>query len=170
MGIIISVDSGSKEFGWCAVERERARARFLMSGTTEATPFAWMKTFRAVCEIRGLAAIDAIYVETPEGYVHDPFRGPHLLVTSRMSGGIEWVMALQYPDISVRLRTAPWWRKALVGKASSPKKGLIDQLVADAVNANVLGMTKSSNVHVRDALGLSIVACWEMARGGGKAA
>lgn len=39
----------------------------------------------------------------------------------------------------------------------------MDALVGDAVRANVIGWPKESNVHVRDAAALAIVAAWQLA-------
>lgn len=161
MGIIISIDSGSKEFGWSAVRRVGPRAKYVASGNAPATRIGWESVVDMMATRRGDDDIVAVYIETPEGYVHEAFRGPTLLETARMVGGIQW--ECQGRGQVVELRTAGWWRKALVGKASSPKKGEMDRLIKSAVSSHIAAMPPTSNVHVRDALGLGIVACWEMA-------
>lgn len=162
MGHVLAVDTGSKSFGWCVVRRIGPRVAFVDCGTADATRSAWVKVLSDAIRLDD-GCVDAVYVETPEGMVFSSYRGPTLIETSRLVGGIAW--DCEGMGVRCELRTSNWWRKALVGKASSPKKGLMDKLIADAVPANVIGWPAKSNVHVRDAGGLAVVAGWELAKG-----
>lgn len=162
MSHLLAIDPGSKESGWVLVKRETTRVRFVTSGTIPSTWRGVHTALRATDDLVGLATthyLDAIAIEVAEGFIHQPFRGPHLLATAEMVGIITGLAeAISMPVIRF---TAAQVRKALVGKATSPKKGLMDKLIAEAVRANVIGFG-DSNVHTRDAAALAIVANWQM--------
>jgi Holliday junction resolvasome RuvABC endonuclease subunit len=160
---LLSIDPGSATSGWLLVSREGARVRYLTSGTCASTPRAFLTVLDTVATLTKLphrSAAGTIALEVAEGMVFAPYRAPALLKTAEMVGVIT---ALAH-DIGIPLVrfTAGQVRKALVGKASSPKKGVMDKLVGDAVRANVVGWPVGSNVHVRDAAALAVVANWQL--------
>jgi Holliday junction resolvasome RuvABC endonuclease subunit len=104
--------------------------------------------------------LSAIAIEVAEGMVFSPYRGPPLLATAEMVGVIT-AIADERGIMVVRF-TAAQVRKALVGKATVGKKGGMDKLVQDAVEANVIDWPKTSSVHHRDAAALAIVANWNL--------
>lgn len=166
--ILLAIDPGSKKHGWACVRLEGLRVRRLAHGDVNND---WRSFDMLRNQMRALGhVVEAVAIETPEGYVHEAFRGPTLIATAHAAGGMAWLA--QYWGLQVIELSAAKVRKALVGRSTSPKgkKGLMDQLITEAVNANVLGMPKTSNVHARDALALAIVAGWTLAQKKGRAA
>lgn len=161
---ILAIDPGSTTSAWLLARREGARVRYLTSGTCASKPGEFLRVIDTVATLLKQPAHDAlaaIALEVAEGMVFQPYRGPALLATAEMVGV---VTAIAHDiDVPVVRMTANAVRKVLVGKASSPKKGLMDKLIADAVAANVIGWPSTSNVHVRDAAALSVVVAWQMA-------
>lgn len=165
MSNLLAIDPGSKESGWVLARREVARVRYLTSGTCDSTPAGFKSAMSKAATLLGSAwvqAIGAIAIEVAEGYIHDPFRGPHLLATAEAVGMIAAIA--NDAGIPVVRFTATQVRKALVGKSRTGKagKGGMDRLVADAVTANVLSWPAESNVHARDAAALAVVANWQL--------
>jgi len=161
--IILAIDPGSKKSGWAIVRADpNVRTQYLAAGTMDNDPDAFFALRKIAWEWRALNqfAQVALAVEMPEGMVYKPFLGPSLLQTTRVAGGMSWT-AHGWGWKVIELSAAKV-RKALVGKASSPKKGVMDKLITEAVAANVDNMPKRSNVHCRDALALGIVASWEL--------
>lgn len=157
MSHLLAIDPGSKEMGWVFVRRENARVRYLVSGKAGVTPLAIRKLLTSDFIVGTMAMVA---IEVVEGAVFEPFRAPDLFLTAEAVGvveGLAW--ANGYTTIRMPAKAV---RKALVGKASSPKKGLMDKLISDAVSANVIGWPATSNVHVRDAAALAIVANWQL--------
>lgn len=157
MSHLLAIDPGSKEIGWVFVRRENARVRYLVSGKAEVTPVAIRKLLTMDYVVGTMARLA---IEVVEGAVFEPFRAPDLFKTAEAVGVIEALAwSAGYETIRMPAKAV---RKALVGKASSPKKGLMDKLIDDAVKSNVLGWPATSNVHVRDAAALAIVANWQL--------
>lgn len=164
MSHLLAIDPGSKTSGWAIVRREHARVRYLTSGTCDSTPKAFHRLLftlnNDVMKNSTKRWCTAFAVEAPEGFIHEPYRGPHLLATSEFVGVVATVA--DYIDMSIVRLTAAQVRKTLVGKANSPKRGVMDKLISDAVSANVIGWPATSNVHVRDAGALAVVANWQL--------
>ncbi len=158
---MLSIDPGGESCGWVLVDRQQARVRYVTGGQCASTPKALHELMDLVGKMTGPDwDILAMAIEVVEGAVFQPFRAPTLFTTARVVGRLE---LLAYDNgIPVIPRTAAQVRKALVGKATSPKHGLMDKLIADAVRANVIAWPKESNVHLRDAAALSIIANWEL--------
>jgi Holliday junction resolvasome RuvABC endonuclease subunit len=160
---ILAIDPGGERSGWCLVLREHARVRYRTSGVCDSTPKGITELIEQMGELLPGMDYDTLVmaVEVPEGMVFQPFRAPALLDT-RETVGLLAMIAWQQGIPTIR-KTANEVRKLLVGKASSPKKGLMDKLVEDAVKANVIGWPPESNPHTRDAGALAIVTNWQLA-------
>lgn len=165
MNHLLAIDPGSKSSGWMLARREVARVRYLTAGTCDSTPAGCLRALDTVASLLRVPSrncVSAIAIEVAEGYVHQPYRGPTLLATAEMVGVITAIA--NDVGIPVIRFTADQVRKALVGKARTGKagKGLMDQMVADAVRANVIAWPAESNVHARDAAALAVVANWQL--------
>lgn len=154
---LLAIDPGEKEFGYAYVRREGARARYLSAGKWPATRDGFV---RLLGDLSGFSAAGVplapnltLVVETPDGFIHQPFRGPGLLRSARVAGGIEW-FALG-AGIPLHGMTAEQWRKPLTDNARAS-----DAEIAAVVRANILGLPAQTNVHSRDALGLALVSVW----------
>jgi len=153
---LLAIDPGEKACGFAIVRLEGPRTRWLGGGKIDATRAGFQNLLNGALLTRCLGA-DVVALEDVSGFIHEPFRGPHLLATAKVLGGIAW--ECEREGLRVVELTARAWRKTLCGKANAS-----DGVIADAVRANVVDMPTSSNEHVRDALGLAIVAGW-VARG-----
>lgn len=163
MTLLLALDPGSTMTGYACVEPEGPRVRFVSGGQFEVGAGALMHV------LDGTGAwdvnISSLAVETPSGWVHDAARGKHLLATAIAAGEASGVGVARGLHV-VRLSAAEV-RKALVGKTRlgfKQRKGDMDRAIADAIQPFVLDMPKRSNVHVRDALALAIVANWMTAK------
>jgi Holliday junction resolvasome RuvABC endonuclease subunit len=94
-----------------------------------------------------------VAVEVPDGFVHAKYRGPTLLATARVAGGLAWLA--EGETLRVIELPAAAWRQTLVGRPHAK-----DAVIKLAVERLVTGLPARTNVHVRDALGLAIVASW----------
>lgn len=161
---LLALDPGSHSTGWVLVFREHARVRYLTSGTCESSPAGFLRVLDTVATATRLPyreAVGSIALEVAEGMAFTPYRVPDLLLTAEMVGVVTGIAH----DLGVEIDrfTAAQVRKALVGKASSPKKGVMDRLIGDAVRANVIAWPEASNVHCRDAAALAVVTAWKLA-------
>jgi hypothetical protein len=156
--MILALDSGSAAFGYCIARRQGARVHYVAGGKAPTTRAAFLELLDRV----PVTELEAIYLETPEGHAYDTFRVPPLLKASRFCGGVEWTC--DGLGLDLRLRTAGWWRKALIGMVRSPKgkAGMVDEMVAHQVRSMVMGFPAKSNVDGRDAAGLCVIAAWEL--------
>lgn len=159
MSHILSVDPGSNASGFCLLKRQGPRVRYMTGGKVDSTPKGIADLFCRVAEL--LAPDDddfTLAIECVQGVFSAKTAMP--IVATAEAVGLFMFKAWE-SDIQVIRHTAGEVRKALVGKASSPKKGLMDKLISDAVRANVIGFGES-NVHVRDAAALGVIANWEL--------
>lgn len=164
MSLLLAIDPGSSLCGYACVSPEGPRVRFVAAGQFEAGAEAllhlvdWTSTMLGISD---LAGITTLAVETPSGWVHDAVRGKHLLATAVAAGearGVGRARGLRVVSLS-----AGEVRKALVGKTRvgfRQRKGDMDRAVEAAIRPFVLDLPKRTNVHVRDALAIAIVANW----------
>lgn len=143
---LLAVDPGPSSCGWAHVRMVDGRAHYIDGGKFDSTRTYFVNVLEGW-------ATDVVAIEMPEGFIHEPFRGPPLLQTARVAGGIEWECDRR--GLRTITLSATSWRKTLCGGA---RPG--DGVIADVVRANVAGLPALTNVHVRDALGLAIVAGW----------
>ena len=164
MTLLLAIDPGSSLCGYACVEPQGSRVRFVAAGQIEAgaEPLLHvLDTSSMWLGIGGLGAITTLAVETPSGWVHDAVRGKHLLATGVAAGdarGVGYARGLRVVSLS-----AGEVRKALVGKARvgfRQKKGDMDRAVEAAIRPFVLDLPRRTNVHVRDALAIAVVANW----------
>ena len=145
---LLSLDPGPTSSGYARVRLVGPRVTYVSSGRVSSDLNQLERLFDP--------ELDAVAVETPKGYVFSPARGAQLLATARIAGALAWMAQARHLRL-VEL-SAGEWRKALCGRATAD-----DHRVADAVAANVIDCPAKSNVHVRDALGLALVAAWQLA-------
>lgn len=163
--MILAIDPGSKECGWALLSQHGSRVAHVMHGQCPSTPRGIRSLINHLPEG---AEVTILALEVVEGYVHEAFRAKHLFPTAEAVGMFE--MIGHEMGITVVRMTARDVRKLLVGKATHPKKGMMDILVEGVVKANVLRMPAQSNVHVRDALALGLAANWKLMTKGRTAA
>lgn len=154
--MILAVDPGSSSCGFALVEPAGTRVEYVDAGAFPADGDAFAALFRGLH-----ARIHTVAVERPAGYAYDPARSKHLLATGVSAGGVAWVGAwLGKRVVEV---TATEVRRALLGKARlgpRAKEGDVDRLIKAALPGLVLEMPARTNVHVRDALAVAVVANW----------
>lgn len=147
---VVGLDTGPRRCGWARIAMDGSRARFVEGGEVASE----------VADVRRLlerTRPDLLALECPSGYVHEAFRAPGLLATARVTGGIAWLASMS--GITSTELPATAVRKVLCGKATAKDGDVRDALA----RLGVLPMR--SNVHVRDAIALAIVAGWGRAGG-----
>lgn len=160
---LLAVDPGPSSCGWALVERHGAKVRYLQSGTVAPALHAFDNLANVFEETYGEAVPD-VAVEEPTGFVFQAFRGPTLLATAAVAGGIAWWG--ESLGMGVHRMSSEVVRATLIGKTRMRGKELRgdrDKLVKLALAGVVLGLPAKSNVHVRDALALAVVASWRLA-------
>lgn len=160
---MLAVDPGSKTSSYVVVRCDGASVTYLTGYTEESTPLGVGNMLCDAFDCSGPGEDVTIAVEVAEGHAYQPFRVPHLLGTAE-AVGIITAMAHER-GVGVLRMTAGEVRKALVGKAhgGGKQKVNMDQLIKSAVEAGVIDWPKRSNVHVRDAAALAIVAARKLA-------
>jgi len=145
--ILVALDPGPTMCGHARVRIEGTRATYVEGGLVNAT-------LEGIEQLLRIA--DAVAVEVPRGYIFQPARGAQLLATAHIAGGICWMA--QSRGLPLVEFTGQEWRRGLTGKGSR----VSDHMVKDAVESAVIGVPSKTNVHVRDALGLAVVAAWRL--------
>ena len=143
---LVAFDPGPTTCGYCIVRLDAARATFITGGLAT--------TRERLAELS--REVDAMAIEVVRGPIFTPQRGPAIIATSRTAGFLECLAR----DRRMHLveRTAREVRLSLCGRGNAS-----DGQVADAVRGNVFGFPAKSNVHIRDAAALAVVAAWEIA-------
>ncbi len=152
--IILALDPGSTMTGWAKVDVRGARPRpitltFLGGGHAESSspaigPLMHDADIVAVEKIEGIA-----YAAKGGGIVGA------LVASSSIAGGIAW-LARERGHRVVEM-TARAWRGLVLGRPQAS-----DQQIKAAIPGLIHGMPKTSNCHVRDALGLAVGVAWSM--------
>jgi Holliday junction resolvasome RuvABC endonuclease subunit len=144
MTTLLAIDPGPSRSYWALVE-VGARPRYVDSGWCESTLEDVDRLFRS-------REVDHIALEQVAGYAYEAKRTAQLIATSRVEGMIgAGAYSFRVPLVEVAAST---WRKALCGKGNAD-----GHAIARALATWVVGMPTRTNEHVRDALGLAVVAC-----------
>lgn len=160
MSVILAIDPGSKACGFVEVRPEGARIRFLRAGEVESS-FAAVANLLGDVGMRYPSGPVVVGIERPTGFVHQPFRGPTLLDTAWIAGGVG--MGAHARGYRVVELSAKDGRKLVIGKATAgrgAKVGSLDRAVKDALPSFVDGLPKQTNVHVRDSLVIAVATAW----------
>jgi Holliday junction resolvasome RuvABC endonuclease subunit len=144
--MIVAFDPGPKTIGWASVEGRGPSVAYRAGGMLASRRDA----ARALLEEHRPAAVA---VEVPDGFVHAKYRGPTLLATARVAGGLSWLA--EGEGLLVVELPAAAWRQTLVQRPHAK-----DAVIKLAVERLVTGLPARTCVHVRDALGLAVVASW----------
>lgn len=152
---ILAFDPGPKSIGYALVERAVTRVRFLSGGEIASDYDA----LRVVLGAFDPAARPVVAVERPNGFIYETFRGPTVVSTSNVAGGLAWASrAHGHEVIEVPPTTV---RTVLLGKRKvGGAPGAVDRAIKEVLPGLVLELPARTNEHVRDALALAIAANW----------
>lgn len=157
---ILAIDPGSKECAWALVRSKGPRVRYVAAGRFANEVELFLEVADDCRRVHGLEP-DVLGLERPAGFVHDPFRGPTVLATAYVAGGIAWLASSRGTRV-IEL-TAEQGRKLVLGKARgrfAQKRGDLDRLVKEALPNFVSALPVRTNEHVRDALLVAIATNW----------
>jgi hypothetical protein len=151
---VVAFDPGPVWCGFAIAELSaayRGMVRYGDGGRCQSTMEAVRHVLEAALPPPNSAARLIVAVEQPEGFIHQHARGPQILETARVGGEIGRQAELL--GLEVARLPASRWRHALVAKNNAS-----DALIKRACQMFVIGLPVRTNNHVRDALGLAIVA------------
>lgn len=160
--IVLAIDPGGDSMGWAIVQSAGPRVHYKRSGDVaskkaEARKLVELAAAEGVKDRGGVA----FALEVADGYIYEPFRGPPLLRSEHVCGGLDWFFEdFERPIVRKRADDV---RRLLLGKGFK-KGGKVDAKIKNAVEHFVVGLPAAS-VHQRDALALAVVASWELASG-----
>lgn len=100
-----------------------------------------------------------IALEVVRGFIFAPYRGPHVIATSEVVGGLKNDFASRgWTFVEI---TAGQWRKQLCDRANADKK-----LIAQRLAIFFMNQPKKSNEHTRDAAGAALAVGLRLKRQG----
>lgn len=173
--ILLAIDPGSKRAGYARVKVEPLgqRCHFLDAGMMPSTRDALLGYLAE-------HAVDAGAVERPAGFAFELSRVGALLETSYAAGLMSGVLQAHAQEtgrvgeyktgVPVLELSAQVWRRELCGshRERAEKRGSAgDAEVRRFVEHFVRGLPKRTNEHVRDALGLALVAARRLTKAAG---
>ncbi|WP_394849608.1 hypothetical protein LZC95_19425 [Pendulispora brunnea] len=97
--------------------------------------------------------VDLVAVESVDGVPYEDVRAAKLMETNGVARAIEWLALGR--GLPVERLSARAWRSPLCGRGNAS-----DDQIARVVALHIRELPRRTNVHVRDALGLAVVAGW----------
>lgn len=147
---VLAFDPGPTSTGFAVVATVAVgnvrRHTYVDGGQCSSTPEGFAAVLEAFPGVR-------VAIEQVAGYAYEQARSAQLIATARVGGLLEGLA--RSDGRAVQTIAAGQWRKSLCGRSSAD-----DATIKRAVGVFVVGLPKRTNVHVRDALGLAVVASW----------
>ena len=157
MNCVLAFDPGPTRTAWGALSplAHGTACTFVGGGVVPST----LEELGALCAQYRDAAVMAIEAV---GLAHRVEARHALIQTAHVAGLLEGLIRAEFPRVVAVLLTAVQWRRALTGRGNAN-----DASIKRVVCASVRGMPARTNCHVRDALGLAVVAAWNTRLRGG---